>query len=241
MLKIFRAAALAMAGALAPASALSFECKAALALALDMSKSVDAAERQLQARGLAAALLSESVQAAILSPEGSGVMAAAYLWGGGYEQELIVDWTRLDSRSSIERFAATIARRGRFGRGRATAIGEALRYGAYLHRRNPVACGDRILDVSGDGVNNNGRKPAFFRERGELDGLRINGLVIVGATPDPVGYYLDEVIQGPGAFVIDIDNYSRYAEAMERKLLRELSPSVSMTPEQEKSSPSTGG
>ena len=239
-MKILRAAAVA-AGLLAPTAALSFECKAALVLALDMSKSVDAAERQLQARGLATALLSESVQAAILSPPGAGVMAAAYLWGGGYEQELIVDWTRLDSRSAIEQFAASIARRGRFGRGRATAVGEALRYGAYLHQRNPVPCTDRIIDVSGDGVNNNGRKPSYFRERGVLEGLRINGLVIVGATPDPTSYYLEEVIQGPGAFVIDIEDYSSYAVAMERKLLRELSPSVSMQPTGEEGAPSTGG
>ncbi|MBX2854979.1 MAG: DUF1194 domain-containing protein [Rhodobacteraceae bacterium] len=240
-MKILRAVALAVVGVVTPATALSFECKAALALALDMSKSVDAAERQLQARGLAAALLSEPVQAAILSPKGSGVMAAAYLWGGGYEQELIVGWTRLDSRSAIEQFAAHVARRGRHGRGRATAVGEALRYGAYLHGLNQVPCGQRIIDVSGDGVNNNGRKPAYFRDRGVLEGLRINGLVIVGATPDPASYYLDEVIQGPGAFVIDIDDYTGYAAAMERKLLRELSPSVSMKPHQGETAPPSGG
>lgn len=219
-----------MVGATATPAA-AFQCKAALVFALDMSKSVDREERGLQATGVATALLSPDVQAAILSPEGAGIMAAAFLWGGGLEQELIADWTRLDSPAAIDVFAGQIVRRGTFGRGRATAVGEALRYGAYLHGRNPVQCGPKIIDVSGDGVNNNGRRPAFFREGRALEGLQINGLVIRGADPDPLPYYIENVIQGPGSFVIDVDGYEDYGAAMERKLLRELTPAVSQADE----------
>lgn len=204
----------------------AFDCKAALVLAMDMSKSVDRTERALQANGLAVALTSPDVMAAILTPPGSGIMASAFLWGAGFEQELIADWTRLDSEAAIQNFAATVAGRGVFGRGRATAVGEALRYSAYLHNRNPVPCDRQVVDVSGDGAGNNGRPPTFFRDAGALDGLEINGLVILGASKNPLDYYLDRVIQGPGAFVIDIYRYGDYAAAMERKLLRELSPAA---------------
>lgn len=224
------AAAASAAIILPPSTASAFECRAALALALDMSSSVDRDERWLQAYGLATALTSPDVVATILSPPGTGVMASAFLWGGGFEQELIADWTRLDSEEAIERFADQIRSRGVFGRGRATAIGEALRYGAYLHGRNPVACQRQIVDVSGDGVNNNGREPRFFRRNGSLEGLQINGLVIRGADPDPLQYYLKRVIQGPGAFVIDVQSYDDYASAMERKLIRELSPPIAVDP-----------
>lgn len=198
-------------------------CRLALVLALDISHSVDREEQTLQSKGLAAALLSPDVKDAILSPTGA-VSALAFRWSGLREQYIVADWTLLDSEAAIEAFATRIAETPLERWGKPTALGRAMAYARWLHSRNPYSCDARVLDVSGDGVNNEGRPPSVYRAEGQLDGMIINGLVIRNDHPDPLPYYIEHVIQGPGAFVIDIDSYGDYAAAMERKLLRELSP-----------------
>ncbi|MCI4662731.1 MAG: DUF1194 domain-containing protein [Neomegalonema sp.] len=202
-------------------------CRAALVLALDISSSVDMEEQTLQTGGLARALRSDEVRRAILDGPGS-VAIAAFSWSNAQTQYHIADWHLLRSDADIDRLATRIAGARSFRYGRATALGKALSYAAWLHRINPHDCITRIVDVSGDGVNNDAASPSYFRKVGRLDGLIINGLVIRNDQPDPYRYYLDQVIQGPGAFVIDIDSYDDYETAMKRKLLRELSPLVAM-------------
>ena len=79
-----------------------------------------------------------------------------------------------------------------------------------------------MIDISGDGENNDGVGPEYFRAQGKLDGITINGLVVQGAYPDPVPYYRDHVIQGPGAFVALARDYDDYPPVMIGKLLREI-------------------
>ena len=107
----------------------------------------------------------------------------------------------------------------------ATAIGKAVEFGGGLLRSAPK-CARHVLDVSGDGINNIGVAPNYFYRRGDLDGAVVNGLVILGAKPDPLTYYRTGVIFGPGAFVVTADDYSDYARAMRKKLLREIRPQM---------------
>ena len=216
------AAALALWLGAAPAQAMN--CHAALALALDVSSSVDAAENALQMQGLATAFRDPAVIETILSPPGSGIMAAAYAWSGFQHQEVIVEWSWLGDRSSILGFAERIASATRRYDHWPTSLGRAVAFGAQLHERNPRPCRRRILDVSGDGANNDGVGPDWYRARGDLDRLTVNGLVIRGADPDPVVYYRENVIHGPGAFLEVADSYDDYPRAILRKLLRELQP-----------------
>lgn len=199
-------------------------CTVALALAIDVSASVDPAEQRLQLDGVAAALMSPRVRDAILSGPNSGVAAAAFAWSGVFDQTSIAPWRFLDSPAAIEQFASEISGFSTQARRRPTAIGAALGHAARLHARNPFVCGRRVVDVAGDGVGNDGLSAARQRARGVLAGLEINGLVIRGAAPDPYPHYVEEVIQGPGAFVIAIDGYEDYERAMIEKLLRELTP-----------------
>lgn len=225
---LLSAAALALALGLAPpAQAQQQSCGLALVLALDISYSVDAEEQALQSRGMAAALMSPDVQAAILGPAGPVTMSA-FTFGGFWDQHIVADWTLLDSEAAIERFAQTLASLAPDYQLRPTALGAALRYAADLHRRNPHDCFRRVVDVSGDGVTNEGVWPSYHRESGRLAGLTINGLVIRNEQPDPLPHYIDEVIQGPGAFVIDVDDYGDYLRAMREKLLREMTPMLSL-------------
>ncbi|MGD1871028.1 MAG: DUF1194 domain-containing protein [Neomegalonema sp.] len=194
----------------------------ALVLARDISYSVDEEEQIMQTRGLAAALLSPDVQSAILGPAGPVTMAA-FTWGGFWDHRLVADWTLLDSEAAIERFALRLKAVAPDYALRPTALGSALRFASELHRRNPYDCYNKVVDVSGDGVTNEGVWPSYHRENGTLAGLTINGLVIRNEKPDPLPHYLEEVIQGPGAFVIDINDYGDYLRAMREKLIRELS------------------
>lgn len=227
MSRFGRAAALA--GALSAAGgAQALECSAALVLALDVSSSVDASENALQTRGLAAALRDPAVIETILFPPGSGVMASAFAWSGFQHQEVLVDWTWLGDRASVLAFADAIAATARRYDHWPTALGRATHFAAQMHAANTVPCRRRIVDVSGDGANNDGVGPDWHRARGAFEGLTINGLVIRGADPDPVAYYETHVLHGPGAFVEVIDSYTDYPSAILRKLLRELQPPFAM-------------
>lgn len=216
--------AAALCGGLAATPAAARDCATALVLALDVSSSVDASEYALQMQGLAAALRDPSVVETILYPPGSGIMAAAFVWSGFQHQELIADWSWLGDRAAIEAFAQRLATAPRTHDHWPTAIGRAAGYAAALHARNPVSCRRRVVDVSGDGANNDGVGPDWHRERGTFEGITFNGLVIAGADPDPVAYYRAAVLHGPGAFLEVIDTYTDYPPAILRKLLRELQP-----------------
>lgn len=200
------------------------DCAAALVLALDVSASVDAAEYVIQMQGLADALVDPEVTAAILPYPGSGIMAAAFVWSGFQHQEVVAPWTWLGSEAEIEAFAAGLRRVPRDHDYWPTALGRATVFAAGLHRTNPVPCRRRIVDVSGDGVNNDGPPPTFYRAQGFFEGLTINGLVIRGAVPDPVEHYREQVVHGPGAFLEVAERFEDYPPAILRKLLRELQP-----------------
>ncbi len=219
-----RRAALAAAVALGPAGAAALDCSAALVLALDVSSSVDPREYALQMQGVAAAFRDPAVIETILTPPGSGVMIAAFVWSGYQHQEVIVDWRWLGDEAAILGFAEAIGDTPRRHDHWPTALGRAAAYAAQLHARNPVPCQRQVVDVSGDGANNDGVGPDWHRARGTFEGITINGLVIRGAEPDPAVYYREQLLHGPGAFLEVIETYADYAPAMLRKLLRELQP-----------------
>ncbi|MDT8343475.1 MAG: DUF1194 domain-containing protein [Thermohalobaculum sp.] len=211
-------AALAGAGLPVPTGA---ACKLALVLALDISSSVNDTEYRLQIDGLAHALERPEVIEAILTPPGEHVAAVAYEWSGYNQQDVVVDWTALDSPAAVRAFAARLRGHTRMYADFPTAIGKAIEYGATLFRRGP-ACGRRVIDISGDGENNDGVGPEYFRAQGLLDGITINGLAILGAYPSPEAYYRGHVIQGPDAFVAVARDFADYREVMVTKLLREI-------------------
>ncbi len=201
----------------APAGA---ACQLALALGLDVSSSIDEREYVLQRDGLAAALLSEPVQALLFSDAGE-VAIAVYEWSGLQNQHLILDWTLLGGPGALQSAAETIHAARRQRNDLPTAIGAAIGYSASLFRRAPD-CLRQTLDISGDGFHNHGFDAQQAYDAFPLDPVTVNGLVIVGHFPELVNHYLTKVIKGPGAFVEVTPNFDRYEEAMQRKLLREI-------------------
>lgn len=204
------------------------ECRLALVLALDVSSSVDAAEDRLQRGGLVSALTAPEVEAAFFATD-DPVALAIYEWSGRYNQELLLDWTVIDSRAKLLYAAETLARSIRSHNDFPTAMGYALGYGARLLERAPQ-CLYRTLDMAGDGQNNEGFGPALAYAEFPFDGVTVNGLVVNGADYEAetglIAFYQSQVLHGPGAFLEIAQGFEDYERAMRRKLERELSPPV---------------
>jgi hypothetical protein len=206
--------------------AYAVDCRLALALAIDVSSSVDVTEDTLQRGGVVAALTSPEVQAAFFEGD-LPVALAVYEWSGRYNQELILDWMMIDSPASLIRAAETVAASKRSHNDFPTAMGYALGYGAQLLARAP-ACLNKTLDMAGDGQNNEGFPPAAAYAEFPFDGVTVNGLVVNAADFEGevglIAFYQGEVIRGPGAFLIVANGFEDYERAMRRKLERELAP-----------------
>lgn len=210
-----------------PASA----CRLALMLALDISASVDGAEDRLQRQGLARALAAPEVADALLSG-GDPVALAVFEWSGRDQQDMILPWVMLDSPAAIAAAAARIAASRRSYAAFSTGVGAMLAYADPLFDQGP-GCTAQTLDVSGDGIHNDGPDPASVYARGLLAGVTVNGLAIVvpdGASSDHgdaddaqglADWYRRDLIRGPGAFVEVADGFAGFERAMRRKLVRE--------------------
>ena len=198
-------------------------CRLALVLALDVSSSVDWAEDRLQRQGLVAALRDPEVQAAFLaSPR--PVALHVFQWSGRGDQTLLIpDWALIEDTEDLERVASTIEGNARSRADRPTALGYALGFASLLLEQAPV-CDFATIDVSGDGINNEGFAPARAYAVFPLDGVTVNGLAIITDEGglDLVPYYRQELIRGPGAFVEIAAGFEDFQRAMKRKLLAEL-------------------
>ncbi len=208
-------------------------CRQALALGLDVSGSVDTAEYRLQRDGIATALTDPAVATLILATPDAPIRIAVYEWAGPGRPLLIIDWTEIGDRATLDGLVARLREPGQPPVAGSTDIGMALRAGFTLLNQQPE-CWKRTLDLSGDGRANIGPDPATVRAEVPAGGT-VNGLV-VGADGQNVtdaravdikelsSYYRTQVITGPGAFVITALGYEAYADAMTAKLIRELAP-----------------
>lgn len=200
-------------------------CEIAVLLAVDVSTSVDDGEYALQTAGHAAAFRDPGVIRAILDRD--GVRVALMHWSGEYYQKMQVGWTLLDSEAAIADFADRIGAVAREPFLLETAIGEALRVGG-ASLGGAADCGKLVIDVSGDGANNDGAPPEPMRDALAASGVTVNAVVIdhgmgaIDAEPDPVTYYRLSVIGGRGAFLVVADGFEDYGRAFRLKLMREL-------------------
>jgi len=222
--RLVRRLAAAALFALAPLTAAAQDCRLALVFALDVSASVDPAEYRLQLDGLAAALTDPAVRAAILGPPG-GIAFAAYEWSGRRQQVAIAGWTLVETEAGLDRFADQVVSHKRHYGEFPTAVGYALGHGAVLLRDAP-RCQRRTIDISGDGLNNDGFGPEAAYRHFDFNGVTVNGLVIGGEDLGLISFYQARVAHGPGAFVEVAQDYDDYARAMRRKLLREIGMDV---------------
>ncbi len=200
-----------------------------LLLLVDVSRSMSPAELELQRRGYAEALRSDSVAAA-LGRALTGRIALAYVeWAGEFRHTVVQDWTLIEGRADLNAFAAELERRKTVTQSR-TSISSALRHGAFLIGSNGFNGLRRVIDISGDGPNNQGGLVTEARDEVVGAGIVINGLPLM--THDAGGaawriddldlYYAECVIGGPGAFVVPVREWPDFADAVTRKLVLEI-------------------
>lgn len=198
-------------------------CRLALLLALDVSSSVDWAEDRLQRQGLAAALRDPVVQDAFLaSPH--PVALHVFQWSGRRDQTLLIpDWRLIQNADDLDTVARSIEGNSRSRADRPTAVGYALGFASRLLEQAP-SCDFATIDISGDGINNEGFGPDRAYAIFPLDGVTVNGLAIITDEGglDLVPYYREELIRGPGAFVEIAAGFEDFQRAMTRKLLAEV-------------------
>jgi Ca-activated chloride channel homolog len=195
----------------------------ALVIAVDGSASVTFDEFNLIAGGLAAAFREQAVVTGLLGGPRHASLCALLLWSGSGAHEVMIEWTLLAKPEDVAGFADQLENVPRTVKAGATAIGEALIECVRLLEAAPAKSTRQIVDVAGDGRSNDGVPPGPVRDRMAAAGITINGLCVLHEEPDLLASYEREVIGGPGAFALTCANYAEFAEAMRRKLLREMS------------------
>jgi hypothetical protein len=206
------------------------EVDLALALGIDISGSIDPDEAHLQREGYVLAFRDPVVVRAILGGPNGRIAVAYFEWSDSYLQKLLIDWTLLDSESSIAAFADRLAAEP-ISIARRTSISGALRYAVQLFSRLPYDTERKTLDISGDGSNNDGALVTDARTEALQQRISINGLPIMNDRPNPFGfpaeadldqYYLHCVTGGPRSFVEVARNFEDFPRAVRKKLLQEV-------------------
>ena len=217
---------------LSVANADDMEVDAELVLAVDVSRSMTLNELEIQRRGYASALMSDEVISAITGGL-LGRVAIVYVeWAGYYSHRVIVDWRVISNGSEAKAFADALT--ADFNNSmRRTSISGALDYASNLFETNAFISNRKIIDISGDGPNNQGRAVLEARAETLKKGIVINGLPLM--TKEGMGgifhldnlddYYRNCVIGGPGSFVLPVTDWKQFPAAVRHKIVLELAGS----------------
>ena len=204
-----------------------------LILAADVSRSVDSQKFQLQREGYAAALANPRVLDAIRAGRNGRIGVLFLEWSGFGNQKVVIDWMIVDGPKAAQAFGDRLVESPRSFADR-TSISGGIDAAVAQLARAPFSAERRTIDVSGDGTNNAGRDVGQARDEALALGVTINGLVILSDTPlpwnpehtNPPGgltkYYLDNVIGGPGSFVLEAKDFNSFGQAIVKKMIAEI-------------------
>jgi hypothetical protein len=206
-----------------------------LVLAVDVSYSMDMDELALQREGYAQAIISkEFLQALKTGPNGK-ISVTYFEWAASSDQKIIIPWRLIDGPETADAVANEIMKTP-VRRASRTSISGAINFAMPLFDENPHRGLRRVIDISGDGPNNNGLPVTGARDAALEKGIVINGLPIMVKEPsystmdiDNLDFYYEDcVIGGPGSFVVTIKDRDKFKEAIRTKLLLEV---AGLTPE----------
>jgi hypothetical protein len=233
-LRLFASALALIAGLLQPSLGQTGEVDLALVLAVDISNSMDPEEQELQRQGFVEAFRSPLVHDAIRNGMLGRVAVTYTEWAHSTIQHVVVPWTEIetaeDAMSFADRLASELIRRGP-----RTSISGAIDFSVGLLAQRQGEALRQVIDVSGDGANNQGRPVTQARDDALAKGITINGLPLLlkrstGSSWDVENldeHYRDCVIGGPGAFMIPVRERAQFAEAIKTKIIREIAGLVS--------------
>lgn len=192
-----------------------------LVLAIDASGSLSDARITLQREGHARAVQSAPFLDAAAAGFHGRVGLAVVEWSNQDRQHQTVPWTAIGDAVAAQQFAAALVRAPRPIPGY-TSVSGAIDFSVGLLARAPFAASRRVIDVSGNGINNDGRPAAVARDAAVAAGITINGLPILDVEEDLERYYTEEVIGGPRAFLVVARDLGSFATAIQRKLVTEV-------------------
>ena len=201
-----------------------------LILAVDVSRSVDAIEMEMQMRGYANAFRDPRLGEGVAGGPLGAIAVMLFTWSDFHIQEVLVPWMRIGGTADAGRFAAAVdaaPRRVHLY----TSISGAMDFACRQFGQGYEGT-RRVVDISGDGVNNSGRPVAEARAEALEKGVVLNGLAVLDNAPPPAGlnlglppldeYYRDQVIGGPGAFLMVAEGFAAFETAVRRKIIREI-------------------
>lgn len=192
-----------------------------LQLLIDISGSINSNEYDMQLLGYKAAFESDTVQDAIINGTHGKIAVQLIMWSGPNQQNIMIDWSLIDSGTSADAFAAQIDVLARPFAGW-TAIGEAISFSYPEFDSNAFEGTTQVIDVSGDGTNNSGMAPEIASQAAIDAGVdRINGIVITESQA-VIDEYADNVIAGEGAFLLAPANFDDFQTAIENKIVAEI-------------------
>jgi hypothetical protein len=205
-----------------------------LVLAADVSGSMDESKFDLQRSGYAVAFSNARVIEAIRGGPGGRIAVAFIEWSGTLQQKIVIDWTVISNDETAHQFGDHILEAPRAFARNSTSISAGIDFAMAQLDRAPYETRRRVIDVSGDGDNNSGRDVTAARDEAIAKDVTINGLVILTETPTPwnsnhtnpsgglAHYYRNNVIGGPGAFVMVAENSNSFGDVIVRKLIAEI-------------------
>jgi hypothetical protein len=209
-----------------------------LVLAADVSRSIDEGEFDLQRKGYAAAMTDPKVLRAIVGGRHHAIAVTFIEWSGAADQKVVVDWSVVKDEEGAGGVAAAMLAAPRSFIGR-TSISAAIDFAMTRMAAAPATADKKIIDISGDGTSNAGRAVSESRDDAVAGGVTINGLAIINNAANPgyafhthppgglPKYYEDNVIGGSGAFVLQVEDFQTFSEAITRKLLAEIAAASS--------------
>ncbi|MAZ84355.1 MAG: hypothetical protein CME90_12235 [Hoeflea sp.] len=200
-----------------------------LVLAVDVSRSMSSSELEIQRHGYAEAIRSPEVVAAIEQGAYGRIAVAMYEWAADFSQNEIFGWTLIETGDDAERVAELILAAPSYGRNR-TSISGAIKKGVEVLEASPYDGFRRVIDISGDGPNNQGDRVVAARDEAIAKRIVINGLPLMTRGGPGYGfniaeldaYYRDCVIGGPGSFLVPVTQWEQFPEAVRRKLVQEI-------------------
>jgi hypothetical protein len=200
-----------------------------LILAVDVSYSMDMDELAIQREGYAQAIQSKEFLQALKAGPNGRIAVTYFEWAASTDQKIIIPWRLIDGPETADAVAAEIMKTP-IRRASRTSISGAIGFAMPLFEENPYHGLRRVIDISGDGPNNNGGPVTVARDTALEKGIVINGLPIMVKEPsystmdiDNLDYYYEDcVVGGPGSFVIAIKDREKFKEAIRTKLLMEV-------------------
>jgi hypothetical protein len=200
-----------------------------LVLAVDVAQLGDAEEMVLHFKGYEAAFRDPALAEGIARGPLGAIAVTLFTWAGPPDRGVLVPWTRLDSPAACHRLGDAIAAAPRRGQVLAS-ISAAMDFAARQFGRGFEGT-RRVMGFSGGGLHKAGRGLAAARRAALEQGIIINGLALqdrvaaglatAGAIA-PEAYYRDEVIGGPGSFLVVAEGFAAFEAAVRRKIIREI-------------------